>query len=208
MPFWQRLLDESSPQARELFETGLAYLRSGKYGEARLSFQTLVRAYSGDKAEPLGYWAIALSHYREGGDENLLLALDDFRNYLLFFPNDPNLQELAEAAQIDTTVIYRELMDSSLTEETKLGATRTSLQALTQFLNGYPNSPSSDLAKTQVAQIKQFLPAGSAPTIVLRMMRVFPNSTQGAPIEQYLVSGQVNTSVIAIKIVTQNQNQK
>lgn len=172
IPPWQRLLDESSPKARELFETGLAYLRIGRYVESRLAFQTLVRTYPDDKAQPLGYSALALSFCKEGGDENLLLALEDFRNYLLFFPSDPNLENLAEAAQTNIGVIWRELMSSTLTEDIKLNSARTSLQALTQFLNGYPRSQNASSAQAQLAQIEQYLASVPPKAIVVKLLNV------------------------------------
>lgn len=135
----------------------MRYLRNGGYLESRLAFQTLVRTYPEDRAVPLGYWALGLSYYKKGGKENLLLALDNFRNYLLFFPGEKDLEALAEAAQINVAVIEMELMNSARIDKDKFSAAKITAQALTQFLKGYPDSPQAPAAQFQLEEIQWYL---------------------------------------------------
>ncbi len=107
-------------------------MRNGGYVEARLAFWTLIRTYPGDKAEPLAYWAIGLSLYKEGGEENLTMALDQFVNWLIFFPGEKDLEDLAEAAQINVAVIALEMMNSAPSEKEIITAAKISAQALIQ----------------------------------------------------------------------------
>jgi TolA-binding protein len=157
VPAWQGVLAQSGPKTRELFETGMSYLRNGRYVEARLAFQTLVRTYPGDKAQALAYWAMGLSFYKEGGDANLLMASDQLRNFLIFFPGEPGLEDLAEAAQMNIAVIETEMMDYAQSEKQKINAAKITSQALTQFLKAYPDSLEAPAAQIHLVEIQWYL---------------------------------------------------
>jgi hypothetical protein len=156
-PDWQEFLNKSNPKARELFETGMAYLRSGRYTESRLAFQTLIRTFPGDKAEPLAYWTMGLSFCREGGYENFQLAMDQFINWLIFFPAEGGLEDLAQAAHVNATVLGMELMDTAPDEKGKIWAAKMTAQALTQFLKGYPGSIGASDAQSNLAELQKYL---------------------------------------------------
>ncbi len=158
---WQDVLAQADPKARDLFETGMNYLDNGSNVESRMAFQTLVRTYSGDKAEPLAYWATALTYYRGGGEENLLLALDQLTNYLDFYPHEAGLEDFVEAARADIMVIWNELRNSASNEEVKMKAAKVTSKAMTQFLRSYPDSPAVYEVRRQLAEIKQYLPVGA-----------------------------------------------
>lgn len=157
IPAWHEVLAQSTPKARELFDSGMAYLRGGEYFKARLAFQTLIRTYPGDKAEPLAYWAMALAYCKEGGYENNLLAIDHFKNYLIFFPAEPELEEFAEAAQINVSTLGIQIMNSAPNDKSRLWAAELSAQALTQYLKQYPDSSGVPAAQNQLKVIRVYL---------------------------------------------------
>lgn len=158
-PPWRRVLAESATQARSIFEAGMNYLRDGEFMKARLAFQTIIRSFPGDKAEAPAYWAVALSYYREGGLENLMLASDQLRNYLIFFPDEKGLEGFAEAAQIDIAIVEREIMRMSGDDrERMMIAAYASFQAVEAFLKKYPNSPRAAAAWDCLAEVLANLP--------------------------------------------------
>ncbi len=156
-PRWGDLLAQSAPKARELFQTGMKFLRSHRFVESRLAFQTLVRTFPGDEAEPLAYWAMGLSYCKEGGEENLMLAADQFLNWLIFFPGEKGLEDLAEAAQINIALIEWERMNDAKSEKDIINAAKIRAQALTQFLQGYPDSQAAQAAQSHLAEIHWYL---------------------------------------------------
>jgi outer membrane protein assembly factor BamD (BamD/ComL family) len=78
-------------------------------------------------------------------------------NWLIFYPGEKDLEDLAEAAQIDVTVIRSELMHSTPDEKEKISAAKISAHALTQFLKGYPDSPGASAAQIHLAEIQSYL---------------------------------------------------
>jgi len=156
-PAWEGILSRSEPYARELFQSGMRHLRDGSYLKARLGFQTLIRTFPEDKAKPLAYWAMGLCFYKEGGEENSMIALDQFTNWLIFFSGEKGLLDFAEAAQIDATVIGIELLNSALSEKDRIAAGRNTIQALRHFLKGYPDSPGAAAAQARLTQIQGYL---------------------------------------------------
>ncbi len=136
----------------------MRYLRQRGYTESRLAFQTLIRTFPGDSAEPLAYWAMGLSYCKEGGEENLLLAADYYLNWLIFFPGEKDLEDLAEAALINVALIESERINAAQSEKDKFAATQFSAHALAQFLKGYPESPLVPAAQSRLEELQRYLP--------------------------------------------------
>ncbi|MBP1599413.1 MAG: outer rane assembly lipoprotein YfiO [Acidobacteria bacterium] len=74
------------PPDKTLFQNGQEFLDKSQYINARLAFQTLIRTYPGSEFEAEAYLATGDSFYQEGGTENLLMAEDQYRNFIIFFP--------------------------------------------------------------------------------------------------------------------------
>jgi len=77
------------PPDKTLFETGSDYLKKSQFLKSRLSFQTLLNAYPDSDLAPDATLAVGDSYYDEGGIENLLLAEDQYKNFIIFFPTNP-----------------------------------------------------------------------------------------------------------------------
>jgi len=131
----------------------MAFLERGEFSQARLAFQTVIRRYEGDAAEPLAYWAMALSFYEEGGYENLLLAKDQLRNYLLFYPSQEDLEGFREAAQIDIGIISMEMMRLAPDDNTRATALKNATQAFEVFLKKFPDSDLIQMASSYLSQL-------------------------------------------------------
>ena len=78
-----------APPDKTLYETGKTYLDRGHYIRARLAFQTLLNTYPESDLASDAYFAIGDTFYDEGGTENLLMAENQYKDFMLFFAGDP-----------------------------------------------------------------------------------------------------------------------
>ncbi len=77
------------PPDKILHDAGLELLEKHHYEDARLAFQTLINTYPNSEFIAASYLAIGDAYYDEGGEENLLLAEDQYKNFVTFFPTHP-----------------------------------------------------------------------------------------------------------------------
>ena len=85
-PKGAKLQSSVIPPDKTLFQNGQEFLGKSQFINARLAFQTLIRTYPGSEYEAEAYLATGDSFYQEGGAENLLMAEDQYRNFIIFFP--------------------------------------------------------------------------------------------------------------------------
>jgi beta-lactamase regulating signal transducer with metallopeptidase domain len=78
-----------NPSHTTLYKRGLALLEKREFNEARLAFQALLSGYPESPFAAWAYLAIGESFYNEGGTENLLLAEEHYRDFVVFFPTNP-----------------------------------------------------------------------------------------------------------------------
>jgi len=155
----QEFVINSDPKISSMFEDGLSYMAIGKFLEARLAFQTIIRSYPGCPLEAPAYFALGVSFYREGGTENLLIAADQFRNFMIFFPREPEYEEFRKAAQIDVALIESQLMQSAQSDKDKLIAAQAAAKAFSSFLLKWPNDPQAPAARVSLEELQDFLSA-------------------------------------------------
>jgi ankyrin repeat protein len=79
--------------AEALFETGISYLQAGQYNKSRWTFRTLIQIYPHSEKAPDAVFDIADSYYQEGGIENLLRAEEEYKNFVIFWPDSPKAPE-------------------------------------------------------------------------------------------------------------------
>ena len=82
---------------------------------------------------PTRSWRSATPTSAEGGTENLLLAANEFREFLTFYPTHPR----ADYAQLQLARSYTEQM---LAPERDQAATRDAIKEIEIFLQRFPNS--------------------------------------------------------------------
>ena len=78
-----------APPDKTLYDTGAAYLKKGQFTTARLTFQTLLNTYPDSDMASDAYFAMGDTFYDEGGTENLLQAINQYKDFIIFFPGDP-----------------------------------------------------------------------------------------------------------------------
>ncbi len=121
------------PPDKTLFETGSDYLNKSQFLKARLAFQTLMSTYPDSDMAPDAVLAIGDSYYDEGGTENLLLAEDQYKNFIVFFPTNPN----AAIAQLKIMSLNHKMMQAPDRDQ-KYG--HKAEEAEKDFLAQNPNS--------------------------------------------------------------------
>jgi GWxTD domain-containing protein len=122
-----------NPPDKILHDAGLELLEKHKYEEARRAFQTLINTYPDSGFIASSYLAIGDSFFEEGGEENLLRAEDQYKNFVIFFPTHPK----AADAQMKAISIYIKIMNSPGREQQYQFNVQ---RAIMRFIEQYPES--------------------------------------------------------------------
>jgi outer membrane protein assembly factor BamD (BamD/ComL family) len=161
------------PPDNVLYETGMDFFKKRQFTKARLAFQTLLSTYSDSALAGDAYLAIADTYYEEGATENLHLAEENYRNFIVFFPNHP------EAADIHMKIITMNLEGMQTEENAKVryvGKLLRTRAEIEKFLGLFPESGynsaairildniNKELADRKLSKITGYIvdPAGNA----------------------------------------------
>lgn len=115
-----------------LLQTGMELMKNNRLTEAQLAFETLIRLYPHSLLEPDAFFALGESFQSQPGKENLLLAEDQFRNFVIFFPQNPK----APDAQFKIISILMGQMKAS----TEASDAKRALLEVNKFLAMFPAS--------------------------------------------------------------------
>ncbi len=92
---------------KELFDKAMTALRKGKYDVARLDLQALLTTYPESEYQMRAKLAVGDSWYKEGGAAALQQAEAEYKDFITFFPNQPEAAE----AQMKVGDIYYQQME-------------------------------------------------------------------------------------------------
>jgi outer membrane protein assembly factor BamD (BamD/ComL family) len=152
-----QVLLESDPAVAGLLVSGLDLLNAGHYTEARSAFQAIMEEHKDSGLQPVALWALALSHYREGGAENLAMSAGRFADFLARYGQfKPEI--LVEAAQVDLAVICVDLIKSDASERLKVEAATVAAASLQSFLDKWPGHPQAAAIRNSLLQVQSLLP--------------------------------------------------
>jgi outer membrane assembly lipoprotein YfiO len=138
------------PADKTLFQNGTDFLAKSQYTQARLAFQTLIRTYPGSELEAEAYFSMGDSFLREGGTENLLLAEDQFRNFIIFFPTNPKAPD-AEMKIISILMSQMRAPDRDQKETERAEA------EIQKFMTLYPNNDFIPIVKQYLDEVRESL---------------------------------------------------
>jgi outer membrane assembly lipoprotein YfiO len=138
------------PPDKTLFQNGNEFLDKSQFTQARLAFQTLIRTYPGSELEAEAYFSMGDSFYREGGTENLLLAEDQYRNFIIFFPTNPK----APDAQLKIISILMKQMRAPDRDQKE---TRRAEAEIQKFLSMYPHNDYTGIVKQYLNEVRESL---------------------------------------------------
>jgi len=116
-----------------LFDRGTATAKDKKWLQAREYFRNLVDNYPQSPFRPDAKLALGDTYISDGGTENLLLAANEFREFLTFYPTHPR----ADYAQLQLARAYTSQM---LAPERDQAATKDAIKEIEIFLQRFPNS--------------------------------------------------------------------
>jgi outer membrane protein assembly factor BamD len=123
----------TSEPDRFLFEKGTASLNSKKWLTAREFFKQLVETYVQSPYRPDAKLGIGDTYLGEGTAEALVLAMNEFREFLSFYPTNRR----ADYAQYKLGLAHFRQMRGAQRDQTE---TREAIKELQTFLDRYPNS--------------------------------------------------------------------
>jgi outer membrane protein assembly factor BamD len=117
-----------------LYEHGTAAVQRGHWIEAREYFRKLVDTYTQSSYRQEARLAIGDTFLGEGGYANFILAANEFREFLRYYP----LNARADYAQYRLAVSeYRQM----LTPQRDQTSTMAALTEISTFVKSYPSSP-------------------------------------------------------------------
>jgi outer membrane protein assembly factor BamD len=137
-----------------LFERGQAEFKEKHWTAAREFFRQIVDNYPQSPFRPDAKLAAGDTYIGEHTTEALVLAENEFREFLTFYPTNPR----ADYAQYRLAVAYAEQM---LAPERDQSATRNVIKELQVFFDRYPNSKLMPDARTLWRKAKDRLSEAS-----------------------------------------------
>ena len=133
-----------------LFDRGTAAAKDKKWLDAREYFRNIVDNYPQSTYRPDAKLALGDTYISQGSTENLLLAANEFREFLTFYPT----HQRADYAQLQLARSYTEQM---LAPERDQSATRDAIKEIEIFLQRFPNSQLMPEARKMERQAKDRL---------------------------------------------------
>jgi outer membrane protein assembly factor BamD len=101
------LAGRSSKQPdKELFDKAMVAMRKGKFDVARLDLQTLLNTYPESEYQMRAKLAVGDTWFKEGGTAALTQAEAEYKDFITFFPNQP---EAAEAQMKVADIYYMQM---------------------------------------------------------------------------------------------------
>ncbi len=91
---------------KALYDKAMDAIKHGRFDVARLDLQTLLNTYTDSQFQMRAKLAIADSWYKEGGTAALTQAEQEYRDFIVFYPNVP---EAAEAQMRIGDIYFREM---------------------------------------------------------------------------------------------------
>lgn len=145
-----KLQKSIAPPDKTLYETGMDYLKKAQFIKARLALQNLMSTYPDSDLAADAVLAIGDSYYDEGGTENLLLAEDKYKDFIVFFPTNPK----AADAQLKIVALNYKMMRAPDRDQTY---SYKALDAADKFLLQFPDHDYAPIVRQYRHEIQESL---------------------------------------------------
>jgi outer membrane protein assembly factor BamD len=116
-----------------LYDKGRASLDDNRWMTAREYFRRIIDGYPQSELRPEAKLGIGDSYLGAGSGESLVLAANEFREFLTFYPTNPR----SDYAQFRLGMVYFKQMRAPQRDQTE---TRQAVHEFQTFLERYPNS--------------------------------------------------------------------
>jgi outer membrane protein assembly factor BamD len=137
-----------------LFERGVAAIEKGRYDIGRLTLQTLINTYPDSEYLAKAKLQIADSFYKQGGTAGLVQAKAEYKDFITFFPNDPDAAE----AQMKAGMTHYKLMEKPDRDRTQA---RNAEEEFRFMLATYPKSQFAPEAQQKLREAQEVLAEGN-----------------------------------------------
>ncbi len=136
-----------------LYERAMNSVKHSKYIEARLDFQTLINTYPDSEYLAKAKLGVADSFYKEGGTSSLTQAVEEYKNFIVFFP----FLDEAAYAQMQVGMAHYKMMEKADRDNSHAEAAEDEFRA---FLLKYPQSPYVPQAEQSLRNVQEVLADG------------------------------------------------
>lgn len=136
-----------------LYERAMLDVKKGRYTEGRLSLQALINTYPDSEYLAKAKLAVADSYYKEGGTSNLTQSIDEYKNFIIFFP----FLDEASYAQMQIGMGHFRMMEKADRDTTQGIEAEQEFQT---FLLKYPQSPLVPKAEQYLRNTQEVLADG------------------------------------------------
>ena len=140
----------TSEPDRFLFEKGTAALNDKKWLTAREFFKQVVETYVQSPYRPDAKLGIGDTYLGEGTAEALVLAINEFREFLSYYPTNPR----ADYAQYKLGMAHFRQMRGPQRDQTE---TREAVREFQLFVDRYPNSSLLPEVRTKLREARDRL---------------------------------------------------
>ncbi len=135
---------------RYLFERGTEALENRRWLTAREFFRQLTDTYTQSPFRPGAKLGIGDTYLGEGSTEALVLAINEFQEFLAFYPT----HERSDYAQFRLAMAYFRQMRAPQRDQTE---TRNAVRELQAFVDRYPNSSLLPEARARLREARDRL---------------------------------------------------
>ena len=144
---------DSAEPDKVLYDRAGLDIKHKKYTEARLELQTLINTYPDSEYLAKAKLALADSYYKEGGTSNLTQAVEEYKNFIVFFP----FLDEASYAQMQVGMAHYRMTEKSDRDNSQASAAEDEFRA---FLLKYPQSPLVPQAEQYLRNVQEILADG------------------------------------------------
>ena len=144
---------ESAEPDKVLYDRAMVSIKHSKYTEARLDLQTLINTYPDSEYLAKAKLAVADSFYKEGGTSGLTQAVEEYKNFIVFFP----FLDEAAYAQMQVGMAHYRMMEKPDRDTSHAQAAEDEFRT---FLLKYPQSPFVPQAEQSLRNVQEMLADG------------------------------------------------
>jgi outer membrane protein assembly factor BamD len=135
---------------KQLYDKAMVAMQKNRFDVARLDLQTLLNTYPDSEFQMRAKLAIGDSWYKEGGTAALTQAEQEYKDFITFFPNQP---EAAEAQMKVANIYFREMDRPDRDYEKAVHAEEEYRTMIQQF----PESTLVPEAKQKLREVQEVL---------------------------------------------------
>jgi outer membrane protein assembly factor BamD len=135
---------------KELFDKAMIAMKKGKFDVARLDLQTLLNTYPESEYQMRAKLAVGDAWFKEGGTAALTQAEAEYKDFITFFPNQP---EAAEAQMKVADIYYMQMEKPDRDPKNAQQAEREYRTMIQQF----PDSTFVPRAKQRLREVQEVL---------------------------------------------------